>query len=188
MNTPESKVEKIEWLIKVPIFRNSLILKQLAVAIGIPFGLILIFFLIVSKPENLIYSLYAVGLILLLFLLTYLFIMLTYQGKYAVSYVLDELGIKSFYQPEMMKKNKIVNRLTIGLGLLAGKPTVAGAGLLANSKQTVTLKWKNIRNVKYDAKERTILLRGSLIETIGVFCTQENYLQVETFIKTKMAE
>ncbi len=188
MNTVENDVEKIEWSIDVPIFKNSVILKQLGIAIGIPFGLLLIFFFIISKPEDRIYTLYALGIILLLFILTYIFIMFTYKGKYSVSYVLHEQGILSFSQPDMAKKNKIVNGLTLGLGLLAGKPSVAGAGMLANSKQSVNLKWNNIQKVKYNPKQFTILLRGSPVENIGVFCTPENYPKVEAFIKNKLKQ
>jgi len=136
MNTVENDTEKIEWSIDVPFFKNSIILKQLGIAIGIPFGLLLIFFFVISKPEDRIYTLYAFGLIFLLFFLTYLFIMFLYKGKYSVSFILDDKGIQSFTQADMAKKNKIVNGLTVGLGLLAGKPTVAGAGMLANSKQS----------------------------------------------------
>jgi hypothetical protein len=57
MNTVENDTEKIEWSIDVPIFKNLVILKQLGIAIGIPFGLLLIFFFVISKPEDRIYTL-----------------------------------------------------------------------------------------------------------------------------------
>ncbi len=186
MNTVENVVEKIEWSIDVPIFKNSLILKQLGLAIGVPFGLLLVFFFIISKPEDRIYTFYAFGLILLLFFLTYLFIMFLYKGKYSVSFCLDGEGIQSFTQTAMAKKNKIVNGLTLGLGLLAGKPSVAGAGMLANSKQSLGLKWINVQKVQYIPRQNTILVRGSLMENIGIFCTPDNYPMVQEFIKDKL--
>ena len=187
MNPVENDVEKIEWSIQVPIFRNPMILKQLGIAIGIPFGLLLIFFLIVSEPEDRIYTLYALGVILLLFFLTYLFILWVYKGKYYASFILDDKGIRNFTHADMAKKNKMINGLTIGLGLLAGKPTVAGAGMLANSKQSVGLNWNKVQKVNYNPRQNTILLRGNPMENIGVFCTQENYPLVETFIKKKLS-
>ena len=180
-------MNNIEWSIDVPIFKHSLILKQLGIAIGIPFGLLFIFFFLISNPENRIYSLYAFGIILLLFLLTYLFIMLVYKGKYSVSFSMDDDGIRCTTRADMAKKNRIVNGLTVSLGLLAGKSSIAGAGLLANSKQTVYLKWNQIKNVKYDRNSQSIVLRSHPMESIGVFCTRENYSQVETFIKDKLA-
>jgi hypothetical protein len=188
MNTVENDTEKIEWSIDVPIFKNLVILKQLGIAIGIPFGLLLIFFFVISKPEDRIYTLYAFVLIFLLFFLTYLIIMFLYKGKYSVSFILDDKGIQSFTQADMAKKNKIVNGLTVGLGLLAGKPTVAGAGMLANSKQSVLLSWHHVKKVKYNPKQHTILLRGGPVENIGVFCTPENYPKVEAFIKNKLKQ
>lgn len=188
MNTTENEVEKIEWSIDVPIFKNAIILKQLGIAIGIPFGLLLIFFFIISKPEDRIYTLYAFGVILILFFLTYLFILLIYKGKYSVSFSMDGKGIQSFTQADMAKKNKIVNSLTLGLGLLAGKPSVAGAGVLANSKQSIGLKWNKIKKVKYNPRQSTILLRGNPVENIGVFCTPENYELIEAFIKNRLCQ
>ena len=180
-------MNNIEWSVDVPIFKHSLILKQLAIAIGIPFGLLFIFFFLISNPENRIYSFYAFGIILLLFLLTYLFIMLIYKGKYSVTFHMDDEGIRCITRADMAKKNRIVNGLTISLGLLAGKSSIAGAGILANSKQSVYLKWKQVKNVKYDPKHQSILLRSHPMESIGVFCTQENYSIVETYIKNKLA-
>ena len=107
MNTVENDTEKIEWSIDVPIFKNLVILKQLGIAIGIPFGLLLIFFFVISKPEDRIYTLYAFVLIFLFFFLTYLIIMFLYKGKYSVSFILDDKGIQSFTQADMARKTKL---------------------------------------------------------------------------------
>lgn len=188
MNITEKNVKNLEWSIHVPIFKHSVILKQLGIAIGIPFGLLLIVFLLISNPENRIYSIYAFGTIILLFLLTYIFIQLVYRGKYAVSFILNEEGVQYSTQSDTVKKNRIVNGLVISLGLLSGKPTISGAGLLANSKQSVTIKWKNIKQVRYEPKQKTVMLRSSPLENIAVFCTDENYPIVETYIKGKLSQ
>lgn len=188
MNITEKNVKNLEWSINVPIFKHSVILNQLGIAIGIPFGLLLIFLLIISKPEYRIYTIYAFGTILLLFFLTFLFIMIVYKGQYSVSFTLDDVGIQTFTQSDTEKKNRIVNGLAISLGLLSGKPTISGAGLLANSKQSVSIKWKNIKQVRYKSKQKTIILRSSPMENIAVFCTDENYSIVEAYIKGKLSQ
>jgi hypothetical protein len=188
MNITEKNVKKLEWSIDVPIFKHSVILKQLGFAIGIPFGLLLIVFLLISNPENRIYSIYAFGTIILLFLLTYIFIQLVYRGKYSVSFILNEESIQYSTQSGTVKKNRIINGLAISLGLLSGKPTISGAGLLANSKQSVTIKWNNIKQVRYEPKQKTIVLWSSPLEIIAVFCTDENYPIVETYIKGKLSQ
>jgi hypothetical protein len=171
--------DKLEWTISVPILRNSIILKQLGKAIGIPFG-ILIIFLIIWKAT------YALILIGALFLLTYLFIRIIWGGKYKVGFELDKTGIRNFTMGKQAKQNRVVNILTIIAGLLTGKFSAAGAGFLAHSKQDVFIMWRNIKKVKYHPVHNTVMLRGGLTENMAVFCTAENYADVETYIRSSV--
>jgi hypothetical protein len=186
MDNKNSSTEKYEWTASVPIFQNSTILGQLAIAIGIPFGLLFIFLFIVSFGENRIYAFYALGVIAALFILTYLLILVLYGGKYDVGFVIDSQGILCYTQSHQAKTNRIVNGLTVVLGLLSSKPAAAGAGMLAGTKQSIFLKWNNIKKVKYSPKQHVIMLRSSLTESIALFCTEENYHTVEEIIKGKM--
>ncbi|HWR55767.1 MAG TPA: hypothetical protein VN462_04640 [Negativicutes bacterium] len=60
-----------------------------------------------------------------------------------------------------------------------------GAGMLAQSKQEVFLRWSRVRKVTYKPRGRTILLRGGWTESIALFCTQENYPVVEQIVMMK---
>jgi len=171
--------DKIEWIISVPILRNSIILKQLGIAIGIPFG-ILIIILVFAKAT------YALILIAALFLLTFLFIQIFWGGKYNVGFELDKTGLRSYTQAKQAKQNLIVNLLTIVLGFLSGKPGIAGAGILAHSKQDVFIRWRNIKKVKYLPGKNCVMLRAGFTENIAVFCTHENYMDVEAFIRSSL--
>ncbi len=175
--------EKIEWSMRVPIFRNATILKQLGIAIGIPFGLVVVVLLVSSGKS--IYALYASGLIAALFLLTYLFIMIVWGGKYDVGFVIDKKGIRCYTKEGQVRKNRIINALTVVLGLLSGKPAAAGAGILAQSRQDVLVKWKNIRKVRYNPKSHEIMIKGGFAENIALFCTAENYKEVEAILFSK---
>ena len=75
--------------------------------------------------------------------------------------------------------------MAVALGLLSGNFTAAGAGMIAQSRQVVRIKWESIRKVRYYPKEHTILVRGGYMEKIAVFCTPENYAEVEAMIKDK---
>lgn len=183
MSVGNNMPEKIKWQISVPIFRNIIILKQLGLVVGIPFGLLVVMLLIVSGKS--IYTLYALSLIGALLLLTWLFIMMVYGGKYEVEFVLDDKGVLCCTQVKQMKKNKIINTLTVVLGLFSGKPTVAGAGMLAQSRQKEFLRWSRISKVKYNPQQRTILLRGGWMENIALFCTERNYLLIEQRVRIK---
>lgn len=177
-------MENMQWKISVPIFRNTIILKQLGVAIGIPFGLVVMIIGFTSEESH--YTLYALGLIVGLFVLTWLLIMVVYQGKYEVEFVLNGDGILYQTQAEQRKKNRFINTLTVLLGLFFGKPATAGAGMLAQSRQEVFLRWNRITWVKYRPLSHTILLGGGLTEHIALFCTAENYKLVERFVIKKV--
>ena len=100
-------------------------------------------------------------------------------------------GIPNENRPDQMqsrkktffKKNRFVNRLTVIMGVFTGKPTVAGAGLLAQAKEEDFLAWQKIQKIKYKPKSQTILLRGHPGQKIAVFCPPDYYQQIEDFIK-----
>lgn len=171
--------ENIIWTMRVPIFSNSTIMKQLGLAIGIPFGL-LILFLFMAK------AIYALAVIGVLFLFTYLFILVVWGGKYDVGYKLTNEGIHHFTLKGQAKKNLIANSATAVLGLLSAKPAVAGAGVLAQSRQSIVIKWNSVTKVKFKPKNKTVMIRAGFTENIALFCTPQNYSTVESFIQSRL--
>lgn len=176
----------MEWKISVLIFKDPIILKQLGIAVGIPFGLVVL--TIVLTAGRSIYTLYALGLIGMLLFFTWAFVMVVYGGKYEVEFILNNEGVLCRTQEKQAGRNRIINALTVAAGLLSGKPAVAGAGLLAQKRQSVYLRWNRITKVSYQPVRRTILLRGGWTENIGIFCTKDNYSQVEMFILAKLKQ
>jgi hypothetical protein len=186
MGLKDNSHGKFEWTVSVSIFRNSKILGQLTIAIGIPFGLLCIFLIFSNRGENRIYSMYALGMVATLFILTYLLIQVLYGGKYDVGFVIDDKGILCYTKSHQAKINRIVNGLTVVLGLLTGKPSAAGAGILAATKQSTFLNWKKIKKVKYSPKQHVIMIRGGFTESMAVFCTEENYPTVKAIFIAKI--
>ncbi len=171
----------LRWEISVPIFRNTVILKQLGLAVGIPFGLVALVIGLSSGKS--VYTLYGLGLIAALLFFTWLFIMAVYHGRYEAEFVLDGKGVLCRTGAKQAKKNRIVNALTVILGLLTGKPAVAGAAMLARSRQEAFIRWGRVTKVRYKPQNHTILLRGGWMEHIALFCADENYGQVEAFVR-----
>jgi len=172
-----------EWKISVSIFSNRTILSQLAIGIGIPFGILILLLIFLIDPENISYTLYALELIAGLFIFSYLLILLVYRGKYEVGYQIDKNGISCYSPPDQAKKNRTINGLTFVLGVLTRKPAVLGAGIIAETKQSVFIPWKDIQKVKYKPGQNTIFVKGHPTQTIAIFCTDENYKSVENEIK-----
>jgi hypothetical protein len=177
--------QKLQWEIYVSIFKNKYILRGLALAIGLPFGLLIAILLIVSGGDLSRDAGYALGLIIALLVLTALFVLIIYGGRYAPGFIIDETGVTNYTQAKQQKKNKIINGLAVALGLMSGSLTAAGAGMMAASRQTMHIKWKNIRKVSFDDKRRVIMLRGGFAEKIAVFCTQENYAAAKAMVEER---
>lgn len=174
-------LDKIEWEISIPIFRNSIVLKQLGLAIGIPFGMLAVFLLIIKAYYGLI-------LIAILLLATFLFIRVVWGGNYCVAYNLNNEGIHTFTMRSQAKRNQILNAITVVLGFFNNKPAVVGAGFLAQSRQDIMIRWRNIKKVSYYPHKHTIMIRGTHIENIAVFCNEDNYNDVINYIDFKCRE
>lgn len=176
-------MENIQWQVDVPIFRNPVILKQLGLAIGIPFGLVALVIGLGSGKS--VYTVYGLGLIAALLLLSWFFIMVVYRGRYEAEFVLDPTSVLCRTRAKQAKKSRVINTLAVVLGLLSGTPAAAGAGMLAQSRQEVFLRWDQVTKVKYKNRCRTILLRGGFAEHIALFCMDENYHQVKETVRLR---
>jgi len=181
-------MKKLQWEIYVPLFNNRFILKGLGIAIGIPFGILITAIIILSKGNimgtDAKYALFLIGVLLVL---TYLIVLAVYGGKYAPGFIVDETGITNYTQDNQTKKNKIINTILIIFGLFSGNLTAAGTGFIAQSRQVLRINWKAITKVSYYPKQHTIIVKGGFTEKIAVFCTKENYSEVESLIKTKVS-
>jgi hypothetical protein len=104
MNSNADMIEKMEWSISVPIFNNTVILKQLGIAIGIPLSLVALVIGLSSGKS--LYTLYGLGLIAALLFLIWLFIIAVYRGRYEAEFVLDGKCILCRTQGKQAKKNE----------------------------------------------------------------------------------
>ena len=178
--------DKIQWETYVPIFKNRFILRGLGLAIGIPFGALIVLILIFSNGGADSGAQYALILIGILLGLTVIVTMLVYGGKYAPGFIIDNKGITNYTQVKHQKRNKIINGLAITLGLFSGKLAVAGAGMMADARQVVQIKWHRIQKVRYYPKQRAIMVRGGYLEKMVVFCTEDNYDDVKAVIYSRV--
>lgn len=176
----EKKPGEIQWRISVPLYKNTMIWRQLRLAAGIPFGLVTLVVALSSGKS--VYVLYGLGLIAVLLFFIWMFIMAVYQGTYEAEFVLDDKGALCRTPAKRAIKSPVVNTLAAALEFLwrlSGRPAVTGSGLLARPQQTGSLRWDRVTEVKYKPKSRTILLRDGRRENVALFCTADNYAQVE---------
>lgn len=157
---------------RVPLFNNSLILKQLGLAIGIPFSVLAIFLIVIKAY----YGLLMLGAT---FVLAFLLVWLVFGGAYAVRFKLDEDGILCENQESQRKNVRLLSLVTFLMGMSKGDLTAAGAGLLAGASTRVMIPWRQINKVRYDEGRRQILIYAGMNNHVALFCTAENYGEVE---------
>ena len=168
----------IHWEIRVPILKNSLILKQLGLGIGIPFGILMVIFIIIEAYYGLI-------LVAATLILGFLLALLIFRGTYDAEYILDQKGILCRNQEKQKARVKKLSAVTFWLGLFSKNYTAAGAGALAGASTEIKIPWKRIRKVKFNDHKMTIMIFAGFGETIAVFCTDDNYNSVKQHIQNK---
>ena len=168
-------MDELTWELRVPIFKNSLILKQMGLAIGIPFGALILFLLVMK-------AWYALVLIGMAFLLTFFLILLLFRGTYDVRYVINRQGVSCHTQAEQKKRVWRLAFFTAILGLLRQNPTVSGAGLLSAAGTDIQIPWKRIKKIKITQRQNIIRLYGGFGENITLFCTKEIFEEVKQHI------
>ncbi|WP_070000544.1 hypothetical protein [Cellulosilyticum sp. I15G10I2] len=169
-------LKEMVWEIRIPIFKNSLILRQLMFAIGIPFGTLLMYLIYIK-------GYYGALLVALTLLLTFIFIQVVYGGTYDVKYIMNKKGVRCAYQEKQRKKNNIINTLLFFSGIFSGKPTYAGAGVLANARQDEFIAWKKVIKIKYFDHKRIIVVKSGYLDHITIFCENDDYDKIKTFVK-----
>lgn len=182
-------MEPFGWEISVPLFRNRFILKDLGLAVGIPFGTLIAFIVIGSGGDILQGDAkYALLLIGLLFFLTWLLLMLVYRGRYLHGFRLDNTGVRFYTPPAQHKKNRGLQTTLLVLSVLSAKPTAAGAAMIAQSRENVFIPWNKLRKVRFYEGQCAILLRGGLTEKLVMFCGNADiYAQATAIVRAHAA-
>ncbi len=177
----KKEVNEIVWDQYVTIY-NRVVLKQLGLAFGIPFGGITLFILInylvdrakgyYTSIDGLQYALIMIGIWLAL---SALFIFVIYRNRFLMHYEINDDGIYMGFAPQDRKKNKAVNFAAIIAGGLAGKPGIVGAGLLAESNQGTLLRWEKCTQFRSNPRKHRITVYNKFIEFMIIECNSENY-------------
>ena len=197
METPaDSRVKlypdgKYRWVYEVPMLKNPTILFDVYKVLGISFGIVWLFnVLLISCEDGLnlrnLWSFTSGFLILMLIFLVigYLayFIVAWYYGwKYIVLFTLDEKEVVHQMMPRQMEKAKVLGALTALVGSVAGKPGVMGAGVLAASRSTSTSVLANVARLV--PRRRLHLIKvNQLLNKNRVFVPDEDFDFVYNFL------
>ena len=182
---------KYRWVYEVPMLKNPSILFDVYWVLGISFGLVWLFnvLLIGCEGDLSLESLWDFSSVFLILMLVfavigyvaYVIVAWTYGWKYVVLFTLDEKEVVHQQMPQQMKKAKVLGALTALAGAAAGKPGVVGSGILASSRSTSTSVLANVKSIK--ARRRLNLIKvNQLLNKNRVFVPDEDFDFVYDFL------
>lgn len=107
-----------------------------------------------------------------------------YGGKYRVLFEMDEKGVKHIQLPVQAAEAKKLGIMTAFFGLAAGKPTVAGAGMLSASKNASTSEFDKVRRV-IARRSLHMIKVNQLLERNQVYVSEDDFDFVYQYIKAR---
>lgn len=139
---------KYRWVYEVPMLKNPSILFDVYKVLGISFGIVWLFnvLLIGCEEGYTLKSLWGVtsgflvlmGVFLVIGYIAYVIVAWSYGWKYVVLFTLDEKEVVHQQMPRQVKKATVLGALTAMVGAAAGQPGVVGTGILSASRSTST--------------------------------------------------
>ncbi len=176
-------MDRLQWETKIPVIRNRLVMRPL-VALIFPF-VGMAGYLIYRSEGNLkgTGEGYALILLAVFFVLAALFWIAMYAGKVAPGYIVDQEGIVNYSLPGKAVRNKFLRYFLVFFGYLRGSYVSASTGKIAYGRQVMKIRWTDIRKAGYYPNHRLIIISSGFDEKMAVFCTRENYEDVEKRIR-----
>lgn len=167
----------LAWQCDVPLVTHPVMLRSLAIMCGVSaFIMIALVGGTIALTEGIRSALPMAGMGLMmgggLFVLSLLIMLVVFGNRMSMAFVIDDRGVNARV---VDRRARIANRLAAVAGGLAGRPGVAGAGLIAMSNEETGTVWSGVARASYDPRHHTITLHNDWRPVIHVFCTPETY-------------
>jgi len=88
---------------------------------------------------------------------------------------------------EATARQRNLNRIVTVIGALAGRPNLAGAGLLAQSQESPMMNWGDVQNISYYPRQHVISLKNSWRTVLRLHCNPENFEEVARICRNGFA-
>jgi hypothetical protein len=182
---------KYRWVYEVPMLRNPSILLDVYKVLGISFGIVWLFnVLIISCEEGIsLSSMWGItsGFLILMAVfavigyVAYIIVAWTYGWKYVVLFEMDEREVKHQQMPRQVKKAKVLGALTALAGAAAGRPSVVGTGYLASTRFSSTSVLANVARL-IPCRRMNLIKVNQLLNKNRIYVPEEDFDFVYDFL------
>ena len=174
---------KYRWVYEVNMLTNYSILFDVWKVFGITIVILIILFSIIFlfTGELTIDTIIgmgkgtvcAAGVLSVLSVIGYLFYAAISGWKYVVLFIMDEKEVTHQQMPRSIKKGQIIGALTVLAGLASGRPGVVGAGILSQSRSSMTSTLANVQRLIPSRRMNLIKVNQTLSKNRVYVCDED---------------
>ena len=175
---------KYRWVYDVPMLKNPTILFEVFWVLGISFGIVWLFVLLLGGCEsNFRLSelwditrgfLILIAVFLVLGCVAYFFVSWYYGWKYSILFIMDEKEVVHKQLPGTEGKARAIGKLTALGGVAGGKPGMVGMGILAATRTSMSTSYSSVRRIIPCRRQHLIKMRERFSRNM-VFVGDEDF-------------
>ncbi len=168
------------WEFHIPVATNVFLWYDLArayvAAYLVSVILMAVVFILAGEPGSVvaiarIFAIVFLGLTVLSVPIAFIW----YANRISVRFTLSLEGL--LYET-LERKDKVLNRALIVLGLVFGRPGAAGTGLLARTREREFTRWRDVQSVVLHPSWSVITLKGRWRVIQRIYCPPERYAAI----------
>jgi hypothetical protein len=170
--------QEITWDFGIPLLTNPFILLDFGKVLVITFAILSAIFMLIGIVQGADEFMDMLALIpmfaicILVVGVTMALVMLVgYGNRFPCRFTVNRKGVSYEVTPGQKKMNTAI----IIIGVLAGRPGVAGSGFLAKAQESGSFAWADVHGVDLSPRRRVVCIRNSWRTLLRVYCTPENY-------------
>lgn len=175
---------KYRWVYDVPMLKNPSILLEVFWVLGISFGLVWLFVLLIGGCESHFRLtdvwgitrgfLVLTAVFFVLGCVAYFFVSWYYGWKYSILFIMDEQQVVHKQLPGTEGKARAIGKLTAMAGAASGKPGMVGMGILAANRTSMSSSFSSVRRIKPCRRRHLIKVRERFSRNM-VFVADEDF-------------
>ena len=175
---------KYRWVYDVPMLKNLSILFEVFWVLGVSFGIVWLFVLLLGGCEsNFRLSelwditrgfLILIAVFLVLGCVAYFFVSWYYGWKYSILFIMDEKEVVHKQLPGTEGKARAIGKLTALVGVAGGKPGMMGMGILAATRTSMSTSYSSVRRIIPCRRQHLIRMRERFSRNM-VFVGDEDF-------------
>jgi hypothetical protein len=171
----------VAWNYRIPLITNTILTQDIVLVFGVTVLIAGGLAALISQQIVILYIFVAIGAgLIVLCLIVMLVLQVMLRGGFDTNFMINDKGVAYESCKTAKKLDRVSTVGSVMLGSLAG----TGAGLIAISRESNHLYWKDVKYIKVHQRQRAIVFRSKyLIMPLALFCTPENFGEVTELVK-----